>query len=262
MPEISCKNCKKEIDETEFLSGLKVCPACGYHDYMNAWERIDSVVDGGTFKEVAAEITSVDFLGFQDLKPYGERLDEAIMKSVIKEAIVVGEAKIRGFNASLGVMDFSFLGGSMGSVVGEKVRIITDNSISKKIPLVIFSASGGARMQEGILSLMQMAKTVSGISRLRESKIPYFCVITNPTTGGVSASFVTVADIIISEPEALFCFAGPRVVEQTIKKAVPKDFGLARRNEANGQIDIIVERKEIRSILGKLLELFSGNKNI
>jgi acetyl-CoA carboxylase carboxyl transferase subunit beta len=256
MSRISCKNCKKEIDETEFLSGLKVCPACGFHEWMSAWERIRSVADEGSFKELASEINSFDFLDFQDLKLYSERLHQARLKSEINEAIVVGEARIKSFKTSLGVMDFGFMGGSMGSVVGEKVKIITDNSISRNIPLIIFSASGGARMQEGILSLMQMAKTVSGINRLREAKIPYFCVITNPTTGGVSASFVTVADIILSEPEAMFCFAGPRVVEQTIKKAVPKDFGLARRNLANGQIDMIVERKDIRDTLGKLLSLF------
>ncbi len=148
------------------------------------------------------------------------------------------------------------MGGSMGSVVGERIKIIVDYSIEKKLPLIIFCASGGARMQEGIMSLMQMAKTVSCINRLREAKLPYFCVITNPTTGGVSASFATVADIIISEPNALFCFAGPRVIEQTIKKSIPPDFGLAERNLKNGQIDMIVDRKEIRSTLGKLLKLF------
>jgi acetyl-CoA carboxylase carboxyl transferase subunit beta len=148
------------------------------------------------------------------------------------------------------------MGGSMGSVVGERIKILADNSITNKIPLIIFTASGGARMQEGILSLMQMAKTVSCMNRIHETKIPYFCIITNPTTGGVSASFTTVADIIISEPGALFCFAGPRVVEQTIKKSVPADFGLADRNLKNGQIDMIVNRREVKPTLEKLLRLF------
>ncbi len=155
----------------------------------------------------------------------------------------------------MGVMDFNFMGGSMGSVVGEKIKIIADYSIANKLPLIIFCASGGARMQEGIMSLMQMAKTVSCINRLRENKIPYICLITNPTTGGVSASFATVADIIISEPGTLFCFAGPRVVEQTIKKAVPPDFGSAERNLRNGQIDMIVERKEIKDILNTIIKI-------
>jgi acetyl-CoA carboxylase carboxyl transferase subunit beta len=255
--KIICRKCKKEIEPEDFLINLKVCPHCNYHDYMSAMERIQAICDQGSFVEMAGEITSIDILDFYDLKPYSDRLSEAKIKSGLNEAIVTGEAAIGGYRASIGVMDFNFMGGSMGSVVGERIKVIADNSIKKKIPLVIFAASGGARMQEGIMSLMQMAKTVSCINRLHEEKIPYFCVITNPTTGGVSASFATVADIIISEPGALFCFAGPRVVEQTIKKSVPGDFGLAERNLKNGQVDMILERKEIKVTLEKLLLLFS-----
>lgn len=219
---------------------------------------MDATIDNGSFKELGADIRSKDFLKFHDLRPYNIRLKETIEKTGLDEAICIGDAMIDGNEVSIGIMDFNFMGGSMGSVVGEKVKIIADNSIEKNIPLIIFSASGGARMQEGIISLMQMAKTVSCINRVRESKIPYFCIITNPTTGGVSASFASLADIIISEPGALFCFAGPRVVQQTIRKKIPEDFGLAERNLQNGQIDMILTRKEIRPVIGRLLSLFKG----
>ncbi|MBN1298176.1 MAG: acetyl-CoA carboxylase, carboxyltransferase subunit beta [Actinobacteria bacterium] len=258
MEKITCKKCKKTINENDFYQNLKVCPKCGFHDIMNARERILSTADMGSFVEFAENITSVDFLNFYDLKSYNERLSEAKQKSGLNEAIITGEATIKGIRTSICVMDFNFMGGSMGSVVGEKIKIAVENSISKKIPLIIFTASGGARMQEGIISLMQMAKTVSCINRLKENNIPYFCVITHPTTGGVSASFATIADIIITEPGALFCFAGPRVVEQTIKKEIPQDFGLAQRNLKNGQVDIIAQRKEINEVLALLLSLFTG----
>jgi acetyl-CoA carboxylase carboxyl transferase subunit beta len=249
MEKIFCKKCKKEIDADEYVRNLKVCPYCNFHDYMSACERLQITVDEGSFKEFAGEINSVDSLNFYDVKAYKDRLTEAKIKSGLNEAIITGEARLAGNKVSIGVMDFNFMGGSMGSVVGERIKILADNSISNKSPLIIFAASGGARMQEGILSLMQMAKTVSCINRVNEAKIPYFCVITNPTTGGVSASFSTVADIILSEPGALFCFAGPRVVEQTIKKSVPEDFGLADRNLKNGQIDMIVNRQEVKPML-------------
>jgi Acetyl-CoA carboxylase beta subunit len=257
MEKIVCKKCKKEIDSKEFLLNLNVCPYCNFHDYISARERLQITVDEGSFKEFAGEINSVDTLNFYDLKAYKDRLTEAKLKSGLNEAVVTGEAKLAGNKISVGVMDFNFMGGSMGSVVGERIKILADNSIANRIPLIIFAASGGARMQEGILSLMQMAKTVSCMNRIHEAKIPYFCVIANPTTGGVSASFTTVADIIISEPGALFCFAGPRVVEQTIKKSVPADFGLADRNLKNGQIDMIVNRREVKPTLEKLLRLFT-----
>jgi acetyl-CoA carboxylase carboxyl transferase subunit beta len=174
----------------------------------------------------------------------------------VSEAVITGKADIGGNAVTIGIMDFGFLGGSMGSVVGERIKRAVDLSIEEKRPLILFSASGGARMQEGIISLMQMAKTVSSINRLRETKIPYFCIITNPTTAGVSASFVTIADIIIAETKTFFCFTGPRVIEQTIKKKIPDDFGLAERNLSNGHIDIIVDRKDLRTLIIKLLGLF------
>ncbi|MGM0366638.1 MAG: acetyl-CoA carboxylase carboxyltransferase subunit beta [Actinomycetota bacterium] len=258
MEKIECKNCRKKIIFEEYRDSFKVCSHCGYHDRLGARERIDCTVDSGSFKEMGAEIASEDPLGFVDLKPYTERLSEARAKSGLEEAIVVGSAFIGKKEVGLGVMDFNFMGGSMGSVVGQKIKMITDFSIEQDIPLLIFSTSGGARMQEGILSLMQMAKTVSCIRRLSEKNIPYFSVITNPTTGGVSASFASIADIIIAEPGALFCFAGPRVVKQTIKKEIPQDFGTAERNLANGQIDMIVQRKDMRDTIIRLMEMFKG----
>ena len=256
MEKITCKICKKETGHKRFIKELNVCPHCGFHDYISARERLAATVDEDSFSEIAYGINSVDFLGFYDIKAYSSRLKEAELRSGLDEAIIVGTASINNYRVAMGVMDFNFMGGSMGSVVGEKVKILADHSIDNRIPLIIFSASGGARMQEGIMSLMQMAKTVSCVHRVREAKIPYFCIITNPTTGGVSASFATVADIIISEPGTLFCFAGPRVVQQTIKRKIPEDFGLSERNLKNGLIDMIVTRKEIRTVLGKLLGMF------
>ncbi len=259
MDNIKCKNCKKKINEERFILNLWVCPFCNYHSYVSARERVQITVDNGSFIELGSNISSEDFLNFYDSKSYSTRLKEAKLKASLEEAIIIGEAKIKNYAIALGVMDFSFMGGSMGSVVGEKIRIITDYSIEKKIPLIIFCASGGARMQEGVMSLMQMAKTVSCINRIKESKIPYFCVITNPTSGGVSASFASIADIIVAETGALFCFAGPRVVKQTIGKDVPSDFGTSERDLKNGQIDIIAGRSEIRDTLSKLLKLFKDS---
>ncbi len=259
MEKITCKNCNKEIDREKFVLNYKVCPNCSYHGYMSARERLQITIDKDSFAEIGGKIDSKDFLGFYDLKKYEDRLEEAKLKSGLSEAILTGEAKIGGYPISIGVMDFKFMGGSMGSVVGERIKLLVNNCIEKNIPLLIFCASGGARMQEGIVSLMQMAKTVSAVNRLKEKKIPYFSIITNPTTGGVSASFATVADIIIAEPGALFCFAGPRVVAQTIKKELPQDFGLSERNLKNGQIDMIVERKDMAQKLTKLFNFFKAN---
>ncbi len=256
MEKIACKNCKKKIDPKTFEDNLKVCIHCSHHERLGARERISCTVDQGSFKEMGSEIISEDFLHFADLKPYAERLKEAKIRSGLDEAIVVGSASIGRIGIALGVMDFNFMGGSMGSVVGEKIKLIADHSIKERNPLILFSTSGGARMQEGILSLMQMAKTVSAIRRLSEQNIPYFSIITNPTTGGVSASFASIADIIIAEPGALYCFAGPRVVKQTIKKDIPDDFGTAERNLIHGQIDMIVKRRELKDLLIRLLEMF------
>lgn len=256
MEKHKCRSCNKNIKQEVFIDNLKVCPYCNNHEYISCRERIDITADKDSFMELDANMVSVDVLRFYDLKTYPDRLKEAREKTGLNEAIITGEARIENDSVAIGVMDFSFMGGSMGSVVGEKIKNLADLSIKKNMPLIIFSASGGARMQEGIVSLMQMAKTVSSVRRVMEKNIPYISVITHPTTGGVSASFSTVADIIIAEPKALFCFAGPRIVKQTMKKKIPDDFGLSERNLINGQIDIIVSRKQMRDKLSKLIRLF------
>jgi len=256
MDDFECEKCGKITNLDTFLKNFKVCPNCNYHYSLNSEERIKLIADEGSFNEIAANIKSIDFLNFTDARPYKERIIESQKKSGISEAIITGYAKTGGFNIALGVMDFNFMGGSMGSVVGERIKLLADLSIEKKVPLILICSSGGARMQEGIISLMQMAKTVSAINKVKENKILYISVITNPTTGGVSASFATVADIIIAEPQALFCFAGPRVVKQTIKKELPSDFGLSERNLRNGQIDLIVNRKDLKEKIINILKLF------
>jgi acetyl-CoA carboxylase carboxyl transferase subunit beta len=253
-----CEACGKDIGQEVFIKNLNVCPYCGHHVYIGCRRRLDITVDEDSFEEMDSNMRSVDFLKFQDLKRYNQRLAEASEKTGLNEAIITGEARIDGYGAAIGIMDFGFMGGSMGSVVGEKIKNLCNRSIEKSIPLIIFSSSGGARMQEGIISLMQMAKTVSSIGRVMARNIPYISVITNPTTGGVSASFSTIADIIIAEPGALFCFAGPRVVRQTMKKDIPDDFGLSERNLANGQVDMIVKRSDMKETLARLIRLIRG----
>jgi len=258
MEKVKCKNCNKDIENEIFILNLWVCPYCNHHHYINPGDRLQITADSGSFTELEKNINSVDFLNFYDLKSYSTRLKEAKLKTSLNEAIITGEAKIDGNDVALGIMDFRFMGGSMGSVVGEKIKLLCDHCIEKEIPLIIFCTSGGARMQEGIMSLMQMAKTVSGINRVKEKKNLFITVITNPTSGGISASFATIADIIIAEPGALFCFAGPRVVKQTIKKNLPPDFGTSERNLKNGQVDMITNRGDLRDTLAKLLRIFKG----
>lgn len=258
MEKVKCKNCNKDIEDEIFILNLWVCPYCNYHHCIGARDRLQITADDNSFTELGKNINSVDFLNFYDVKSYGVRLKETKLKSGLDEAIIIGKAQIEGNDVALGIMDFGFMGGSMGSVVGEKIKILSNHSIEKNIPLVIFCTSGGARMQEGVMSLMQMAKTVSCVGRVKENKIPYFTVITDPTSGGVSASFVTIADIIIAEPNAFFCFTGPRVIKQTIKKNLPPDFGSAERNLKNGQVDMIVNRSDLKSTLANLLMLFKG----
>ncbi len=258
MEKVKCKNCNKDIENEIFILNLWVCPYCNYHHYISPGDRLQITVDSSSFTELGKNINSVDFLNFYDLKSYSVRLKEAKLKTSLNEAIITGEARIDGNDVALGIMDFRFMGGSMGSVVGEKIKLLCSHCIEKEIPLIIFCTSGGARMQEGIMSLMQMAKTVSGINKVREKKILFIAIITNPTSGGVSASFATIADIIIAEPGALFCFAGPRVVKQTIKKSLPPDFGTSERNLKNGQVDMIINRGDLKDTLAKLLRIFKG----
>jgi acetyl-CoA carboxylase carboxyl transferase subunit beta len=228
---------------------------------MRARSRITSLADPGTFVEESADLRSEDPLRFFDLRPYTERLAEAEMKTGLGEAMVIGQAVLHGNACELAVMDFSFMGGSMGSVVGEKLSRACDSAAERGVPLVSVTASGGARMQEGILSLMQLPKTVCAVEDLHDSGQALISVMTHPTTAGVLASFASLGDVIVAEPGALLAFTGPRVVQQTTREKLPEDFGLAEQNLRFGHIDAIVPRAELKPYIARLLRLFSSNGN-
>jgi acetyl-CoA carboxylase carboxyl transferase subunit beta len=255
---VKCDHCGEIIYKKEVERNLDVCPKCNYHFRVCATKRINIVVDEGTFVELDAQLESVDALEFKDLKRYKDRLKDLQREKGPKEAIVVGEGLIKGTNVMIGVFEFSFMGGSMGSVVGEKIARLVEQAMEKRCGIIIFSSSGGARMQEGILSLMQMAKTAAVISKLKKEGLPFISVLTDPTTGGVTASFAMLGDIIVAEPRALIGFAGPRVIEQTIRQKLPEGFQRAEYLLEHGMIDMIVERKMIKETLSKLLFLLSG----
>jgi acetyl-CoA carboxylase carboxyl transferase subunit beta len=250
---IKCDACLEIIYKPEVERNLSVCPKCNYHFRIPAMERIKSVADDGTFQEFGEDVESVDMLGFTDTKKYTDRLKEARKKTSRKEAVITGTAKINGIDVVLAVLDFEFLGGSMGCAVGEKVTAAAETALAQSRPLLIFSASGGARMQEGTLSLMQMAKTSAALARLSDAHIPFISIMTDPTTGGVAASFAMLGDIIISEPGALIGFAGPRVIEQTIKQKLPEGFQRAEFLIEHGMVDMIVERTKLKGTLTQIL---------
>ncbi|HEY7527871.1 MAG TPA: acetyl-CoA carboxylase, carboxyltransferase subunit beta [Candidatus Deferrimicrobiaceae bacterium] len=255
---IKCDACLEIIYKPEVERNLNVCPKCNYHFRIPAMERIRAVTDEGTFQEFGEDLESIDMLSFTDTKKYTDRLKEAKKKTGRKEAVVTGAASINGVDAVLAVLDFEFLGGSMGCVVGEKIAAAAEAAKELSRPLIVFSASGGARMQEGTLSLMQMAKTSAALARLSDAGIPFVSVLTDPTTGGVAASFAMLGDIIISEPGALIGFAGPRVIEQTIKQKLPEGFQRAEFLLEHGMIDIIVERTRLKPTLTQVLRFLTA----
>ncbi|HST25557.1 MAG TPA: acetyl-CoA carboxylase carboxyltransferase subunit beta [Gaiellaceae bacterium] len=256
----TCPICRSHYRDDELKASLRVCPHCGHHFPMTARERIDSLADPDTFEEEAADLRSADPLEFFDLRPYRERLAEAELETGLGEAIVIGAALLDGHPCELAVMDFSFMGGSMGSAVGEKFVRACDGAAERSVPLVSVTASGGARMQEGILSLMQLPKTVCAVEDLYDAGGAMFSVMAHPTTAGVLASFASLGDVIVAEPGALLAFTGPRVVQQTTKEKLPDDFGLADSNYRFGHVDAIVERKDLRAYLARLLRLFSHDR--
>jgi acetyl-CoA carboxylase carboxyl transferase subunit beta len=253
----TCPSCGSHYRDDELDQNLRVCRQCGYHYPMRARARIDQLADPGSFAEEAADVRSDDPLDFFDLRPYTERLAEAELSTGLGEAIVIGQARIDQHPCELAVMDFAFMGGSMGSAVGEKFARACEGAVEKELPLVTVTASGGARMQEGILSLMQLPKTVCAVEDLHDARVPMFTVMAHPTTAGVLASFASLGDVTIAEPGALIAFTGPRVVQQTTREKLPNDFGLAEQNYRFGHLDAIVERKELRSYLTRLLRLFA-----
>jgi acetyl-CoA carboxylase carboxyl transferase subunit beta len=254
----TCPSCHSHYRDDELEQLLWVCGQCGHHFPMRARARIASLADSGSFAEEATELHSEDPLGFFDLRPYTERLAEAEMTTGLADAMVIGRAAIEGRQCELAVMDFAFMGGSMGSVVGEKLSRACDSAAEAGMPLVAVTSSGGARMQEGILALMQLPKTVAAVEDLHDSGQALLCVMTHPTTGGVLASFATLGDILLAEPNALMSFAGPRVVQEITREKLPDDFGRAEQNLRFGHIDAIVPRPELRPTLARLLRLFDA----
>jgi acetyl-CoA carboxylase carboxyl transferase subunit beta len=252
---VKCDNCKEIIYRKEVEKNFKVCPKCDYHFRISASERLPYLVDEGSFLEVEDGLSPRDFLSFKD---YRDKLKSSRKKTGLKDAIISGEAKIGGMQVSIVIMDFNFMGGSMGSVVGEKIARAVERAIENHTPFVSVASSGGARMQEGILSLMQMAKTSAAVARLGQAGLPFISVLTDPTFGGVTASFAMLGDIIVAEPKSLIGFAGPRVIEQTIKQQLPAGFQRAEFLLEHGMIDMIIPRKEMRATLGKVLEFFAA----
>ena len=256
----TCPSCGSHYRDDELAAALGVCPQCGHHFPVRARERIDQLCDDGTFVEAASDLRSQDPLGFFDLRPYAERLAEAELSTGLGDAMVIGSGAIGGHPCELAVMDFAFMGGSMGSVVGEKFARACESAAEHRVPVVAVTASGGARMQEGILSLMQLPKTVCAVADLHDEGGALISVMAHPTTAGVLASFATLGDVTVAEPGALLVFAGPRVVQQVTRERLPEDFGQAESNYRFGHLDAIVPRPELRAYLTRVLGLFANGR--
>lgn len=250
-----CKSCNSAIYTKDIEKNLNVCPNCGFHFRLSAQARLDLLLDKGSFTEKDRDMESIDFLDFRDSKSYGDRIQAAVAKGNGKEAVICGEGMLDGTKVQIGVFDFTFMGGSMGSVVGEKITRLIERALESRTPAIIVSASGGARMQESIISLMQMAKTSAALARLREARLPFISILTDPTTGGVTASFAMLGDIIMAEPKALIGFAGPRVIEQTIRQKLPEGFQRAEYLLEHGMLDLIVNRKDMREKLSQIVRM-------
>ena len=250
---VKCEGCEAHLFKGELDDGLQVCKNCGYHFRIGARERLKLLFDEGKFEELDTEVISIDPLEFVDSKPYPERLEQAKESSGLPEAVINGRGTVGDHPVLAGAMDMTFICGSMGSAVGEKVTRLIERAMKEHSAVVIFSASGGARMQEGTLSLMQMAKISAALAALDEARLPFISILTDPTTGGVTASFAMLGDVIIAEPKALIGFAGPRVIEQTIRQKLPKDFQKSEFLLDHGMIDAIIDRREIRSYVTRLL---------
>jgi acetyl-CoA carboxylase carboxyl transferase subunit beta len=253
-----CPNCKKTTTVKDLKEHYYVCDKCNYHNRINSSEYFEIIFDNNQFEELFPNIYPTDFLGFKDLKPYADRLKDAQKKSGLKDAMTVGSGKVLGNDLVVACMDFNFIGGSMGSVVGEKIARAIDHCIIHKIPLMIISKSGGARMMESAFSLMQMAKTSAKLTQLADARLPYISLMTDPTTGGVTASYAMLGDLNIAEPGALIGFAGPRIIKETIKKDLPPGFQSAEFLLEHGFLDFIMDRKELKTKLASLLTIFKN----
>ncbi|MBD98094.1 acetyl-CoA carboxylase carboxyl transferase subunit beta [bacterium] len=257
---VKCFSCDATLYLKELEQNNKVCHECQYHFRLSPEERLNYFFDRDSFEEYYSDIKPKDFLGFKDTHSYASRIEASQKKTQRSDAAVVGTAKIENLSVNVGLMDFAFMGGSMGCVVGEKITLITEMAIKNKRPLVVFTSSGGARMQEGIMSLMQMAKTSAALAKLSEVRVPYICVLCDPTTGGTSASFGMLGDVTLAEPGALISFAGPRVIEQTIRQKLPPGFQRSEFLLENGMVDRVVHRKEMRSTVAGLVRALGGSK--
>ena len=256
----TCPKCGSHYRDDELAASLYVCAQCGHHFPVHARDRIEQLTDADSFVEDAAELRSDDPLEFFDLRPYTERLAEAELSTGLGEAMVIGRAAIEDHPCQVAVMEFGFMGGSMGRVVGEKFARACEGAAERGVPLVSVTTTGGARMQEGILSLMQLPKTVCAVEDLHDSGGTLISVMAHPTTAGVLASFASLGDVLVAEPGALLSFTGPRVVQQTTREKLPEDFGLAEANFRHGHVDAIVPRPELRATLAKLLRLFANGR--
>lgn len=255
---VKCGDCNEMIHRTQWESNYYICTKCGFHFRVGSEEYFKILFDEGTFKEMDKKIRSTDPLKFSDSKPYDKRIVDAEKKTELNDAVRTGTGKINSIDVVVCCMDFKFIGGSMGSVVGEKIARAIDKSIKTRYPLIIISSSGGARMMEGAISLMQLAKTTSRLAKLSNEHIPYISILTNPTTGGASASYSMLGDINIAEPNALIGFAGPRVIKQATGKDLPKGFQRSEFLQEHGFVDLIVNRKDMKDKLTQLLKLLSS----
>jgi acetyl-CoA carboxylase carboxyl transferase subunit beta len=252
-----CDVCGEVVYKAEWERNWNVCPACGHHEPLPARRRFDLVLDPGSFQELDSDLTPQDPLGFVDAKKYRDRLRSTFKATGLRDAFISGVGNVDGKPVSLGCFAFEFMGGSMGSVVGEKVARVFDRATERRVPAIVFSSTGGARMQEGIFSLMQMAKTSAALHRFRSVRKPYVSVMLHPTTGGVAASFAWLGDVVIAEPKALIGFAGPRVIEQTIREKLPPGFQRSEFLVEHGMVDAIVQRPEMREKLVQILSLLA-----
>ncbi|HET9800686.1 MAG TPA: acetyl-CoA carboxylase, carboxyltransferase subunit beta [Chthoniobacterales bacterium] len=252
-----CPGCDEVVSEIELTENLRVCPRCDYHYALSAKDRIDNLLDSKTFTEMDADLKSIDTLRFQGMASYKDRLKNYQERTGLSDAVISGYGMLDGYKVAIAVMDFGFLAATMGSVVGERITRTIEYGTDERAAVIIISASGGARMYEGMLSLMQMAKTSGALARHAEKRLPYISVLTNPTTAGVMASFASLGDVIISEPKAMIGFAGPRVIKETTHQDLPKGFQTAEFLEEHGLIDMIVHRKRMRDTISQLLGYFS-----
>jgi acetyl-CoA carboxylase carboxyl transferase subunit beta len=256
---VKCDDCKEIVYRKEVEQNFNVCPKCGYHFRLSARERFELLFDDNKYKEFAGDIKSGDPLGFRDTKRYADRLKVYQQRVGNTDAVLCAEGKLEGTPVVICAMEYAFMGGSMGSVVGEKITNAVERALDKKEPLIIVSCSGGARMQEGILSLMQMAKISAALARLASAGLPYISILTDPTTGGVTASYAMLGDLNVAEPKALIGFAGPRVIEQTIRQTLPEGFQRSEFLVEHGMVDIITPRSEMKATLGRFLKMFTGH---